>query len=719
MADRAEHGACCIVPYSSSLFLGFADSGPAMRETDTIPASVSDMGPEISRLLSLQAEIGVALLSTDSLPQMLHRCAEVVVEKLDAAFARIWTLSTHDNILELQASAGLYTHLDGPHSRVPVGKFKIGLIAQERKPHLTNRVVGDPRIGDQEWAKREGMVSFAGYPLVVEDRLVGVLAMFSKKTLPDITLTALNSVANQIALGIERKQIEVRERLQTAEAIAANAKFRAVFDQTTVFAGIMTADGIVLDANRLSLEACGYRADEVLGRFFWETGWWHNSKETQEKIRTATLQAAKGNFYREVLPYVWADGTERVVDFALFPIKDAEGRIMFLHPTGVDITDLKQAELQQKLNFERFRTMADAMPQMVWTARADGFVDYYNQRWYDYTGLTLEETQGWGWKQTQHPDDVQRSIDMWSAALVKGEVVEIEMRFLRASDKTWRWHFTRAVPVRDEAGRVIQWVGTCTDIDDRKVAERAARDAAAELERRVAERTVALREEISVRQKAEQGLRQLTGRLLTLRDDERRRIARDLHDSAGQLLTATTMSLAVAGKDASVMSPAAINALTEASNLVQQTMKEVRIVSHLLHPPLLDEAGLGAAIREYLEGFSKRGDIEVELIVSEDFGRLPVDLETAAFRVIQECLTNVHRHSGSKTATVELSRTANEVRVEVADKGRGIESQKSAGVGLRGMRERVAQFGGQLEVSSTDSGTTIVAKLPIPEESTK
>jgi PAS domain S-box-containing protein len=690
-----------------------------MRETDTIQASVGDMGPEISRLLSLQAEIGISLLSNDSLSQMLRRCTEVVVEKLDAAFARIWTLNSKENVLELQASAGLYTHLDGPHSRVPVGKFKIGLIAQERKPHLTNCVVGDPRVSDQDWAKRAGMVSFAGYPLIVEDRLVGILAMFSRKALPDNTLIALSSVANQIALGIERKQIEVRERQQTAEAIAANAKFRAVFDQTTVFAGIMTAEGIVVDANRLCLEACGYRADEVLGRLFWETGWWRNSPETQEKIRAATKQASQGNFYREVLPYVWADGTEHTVDFALFPIKDAEGRIMFLHPTGVDITDLKQAELQQKLNFERFRTMADAMPQMVWTARADGFVDYYNQRWFDYTGLTFEETQGWGWKQTQHPDDVQRSLDMWSVALAKGEVFEIEMRFLRASDKTWRWHFTRAVPVRDDGGRVIQWVGTCTDIDDRKVAEEVARDAAAELERRVAERTVALREEISVRQKAEQGLRQLTGRLLTLRDDERRRIARDLHDSAGQLLTATTMSLAVAGRDASVMSPAAVNALTEASNLVQQTMKEVRIVSHLLHPPLLDEAGLGAAIREYLEGFSKRGDIEVELIVLDDFGRLPVDLETAVFRVIQECLTNVHRHSGSKTAKVELSRTANEVRVEVADKGRGIETQKPAGVGLRGMRERVAQFGGQLEVSSNESGTAIVAKLPIPEESTK
>ena len=141
---------------------------------------------------------------------MLQRCAEGLVEHLDAAFARIWTLNQQDNVLELRASAGMYTHLDGPHSRVPVGKYKIGLIAQERKPHLTNAVVGDPRVSDQEWARREGMVAFAGYPLVVDDRLVGVMAMFARQTLSEATLEAMASVADEIAVGIERKTAQER-----------------------------------------------------------------------------------------------------------------------------------------------------------------------------------------------------------------------------------------------------------------------------------------------------------------------------------------------------------------------------------------------------------------------------------------------------------------------------------------------------------------------------
>ncbi|HEX7314273.1 MAG TPA: PAS domain S-box protein [Pyrinomonadaceae bacterium] len=176
---------------------------------------------------ALGAEVGAALAEGQMpLRRVLQRCVEAVVNYLDAAFARVWTIERGADVLELQASAGMYTHLDGPHGRVPVGKFKIGLIAAERKPHLTNSVVGDPRVGDQEWARREEMVSFAGYPLLVEDRLVGVLAMFARKALPDDTMEALASVANVIAQGIERRRAEerlaelLREREQTIEEVS-------------------------------------------------------------------------------------------------------------------------------------------------------------------------------------------------------------------------------------------------------------------------------------------------------------------------------------------------------------------------------------------------------------------------------------------------------------------------------------------------------------------
>jgi len=160
------------------------------------------------RIAALGADVGMALTRPGSLQSSLHLCVEAIVQHLNAAFARIWTLDEQAAVLELQASAGLYTHLNGAHSRIPVGQFKIGLIAAERQPHLTNSVIGDPRVGDQEWAMREGMVAFAGYPLIVGDRVVGVMAMFSREELSGVTLKGLAAVADEIALGIEHKRTE-------------------------------------------------------------------------------------------------------------------------------------------------------------------------------------------------------------------------------------------------------------------------------------------------------------------------------------------------------------------------------------------------------------------------------------------------------------------------------------------------------------------------------
>jgi FOG: GAF domain len=176
---------------------------------------------ERARLLALGRDIGRILTESNELHIMLKGCTEAIVEHLDAAFARIWSLNEEEQVLELRASAGMYTHIDGAHGRVPVGKFKIGLIAQERQPHLTNDVQNDPRVGDKEWASREGMIAFAGYPLIVEKQLTGVMAMFAREPLPASVIDTLGSVATQIALGINRIQTEkdllvARDKAETA-----------------------------------------------------------------------------------------------------------------------------------------------------------------------------------------------------------------------------------------------------------------------------------------------------------------------------------------------------------------------------------------------------------------------------------------------------------------------------------------------------------------------
>src|SRR5271165_1052747 len=230
-------------------------------------------------------------------------------------------------------------------------------------------------------------------------------------------------------------------------------------------------------------------------------------------------------------------------------------------------------------------------------------------------------------------------------------------------------------------------------------------------------------QDIAALKRAENTVRWLSGRLLKLRDDERRRLARDLHDSLGQTLTAVKMNLAYLARDTSGLDERGRNAMTENKELVDSALREVRTLSHLLHPPMLDEVGLLPAIRWFTSGFSERSGIEVELDVPGNLPRLSTELETAVFRVVQESLTNVHRHSGSATATLRLEREADLLHLYVLDQGCGISPEKlssgqetaTIGVGLLGMRERLRQLRGQLEINSNSQGTSVHAIIPVSE----
>jgi signal transduction histidine kinase len=266
------------------------------------------------------------------------------------------------------------------------------------------------------------------------------------------------------------------------------------------------------------------------------------------------------------------------------------------------------------------------------------------------------------------------------------------------------------------------------EIDERKRVEQALRQAHDELERRVMERTAELQRknlqieaQAATLESANQGLRQLSAHLLRVQDEERRRMARDLHDSTGQILALLSMNLSALETEAQKLSPELAQSIAENTAIANQVSSELRTMSYLLHPPLLDEMGLESALRWYVEGFAQRSGVKVSLQSAGDFARLSRDLETAIFRVVQECLTNIHRHSGSPVATIRLCQSVGTVTLEVEDAGKGIATEMLAkvassgvsGLGLRGMRERIKDFGGELEIASSQNGTHIKVIVPL------
>lgn len=336
-------------------------------------------------------------------------------------------------------------------------------------------------------------------------------------------------------------------------------------------------------------------------------------------------------------------------------------------------------------------TSIDALPQQIWSGPPDGTLDYCNDRWRSYTGLKLEDLRGDGWQSMLHPDDRVRVLKAWYESVVNGTPYEQEERH-RGADGTYRWFLARGVPLRVE-GRIIRWYGTNTDIDDRK--------------------------------QVEEELRRLSGQLLQLQDEERRRIAGDLHDSTGQNLAALAAMLDQL-RDLIPSSNRKLRRLLSACKaLAERCIREIRTLSYLLHPPALEQVGLLDAIHDYVKGFTQRSGIRVEFERSATIERMARNVELALFRVVQESLTNIQRHSGSKQAKIRIDRNSN-LTLEISDYGRGASAgapKKEAsgfkvGVGIPSMQERVKLIGGLMEIDARCEGTTVRVTIPLEKERT-
>ena len=367
----------------------------------------------------------------------------------------------------------------------------------------------------------------------------------------------------------------------------------------------------------------------------------------------------------------------------------------------------RKAELLLQLNIElvgknqELDAIIRTAPDIIFSRTADGSRDYISDRFYDFTGADPGSANGFGWLDYVHADDKQNAMKDWLRSVESGTDYEAEYR-LQSRDGVYRWFRARAVPIRDE-GKIVKWYGTCSDIHDSKLLEQSIRDSAAELEKMVDRRT--------------DELRRLSIRLMTLQDQERRRLARDLHDGLGQELAVAKMVL-----DRMILQKSAQPAeetWTQASAIVERAIQQVRTISHLLHPPLLDEVGLLSALSWYVDGLAKRSGIETSLEVQPGpFPRLAADVETAVFRIVQEALTNVFRHSEASKVWITLTHHDGTIVVSVRDDGKGIGKRiaelepDSVGVGIGGMKQRAREFGGELRLTNAHPGTLVELVIP-------
>jgi len=481
-------------------------------------------------------------------------------------------------------------------------------------------------------------------------------------------------------------------------------------------------DGVIKSWNSSAERMFGYTVEEAIGKHITiiipperraeETKIIDQLKRGQRIDHFETVRMSK-------------DGTTREVSLTISPVLDQDGVVVGASKVARDISERKQQGRGNRL----LAAVVESSDDAIISKNLDGVITSWNGSAQRMFGFTEEEAVGKPITIIIPPErrgEEKKILEQ----LRKGQRVE-HFETVRMRKDGTTFDISLAIsPVLDEQGRVVGASKVARDITEQKRIDRALRESeeqlrslAEGLETQVRVRTQELEERNAEVVAQSSLLRELSNRLLRSQDDERRRVARELHDSAGQVLTALGISLANMREHAQPNTELA-KELRDAQEMLQALNKEIRTMSYLLHPPLLDENGLVEALRWYIAGLSERSGLEIDLQASEKVGRLPGEIELALFRIVQECLTNIHRHSGSKTASIRLSLENSEITLQIQDAGRGMSATRLAnvkeqrsGVGLTGIRERVRHLQGVMTISSDERGTKVVVTLHVPKSS--
>jgi PAS domain S-box-containing protein len=496
-------------------------------------------------------------------------------------------------------------------------------------------------------------------------------------------LTRLKSVLRSL---LERSAERRRhERLEQALA-RSRSRFEAVFANTLESILVLDTQARCVAVNPAACELLGYAEPELMGAALWR----FIVPEELRHARELWSRLMGGRKLDGELTVVRKDGAIRDIEF-----RGVANILPGLHLAAVrDLTDRRQADEALRRSEERWRAVFENSAIGIALVKLDGRFEATNHAFQEMTGYPAEELGRMSFLEITQEDDREASR-IRVAQLIDGTQgrFEIQKRYLRKDRKLiWVRNSVSLIPGTDLVPPLV----------------------------------MAVMEDITDRLQAEEGLRVLSGRLLKAQDEAQHSMATALHESTAQALVALRMNLDAVERHAVDLGTPAQEDLAESVQLAEQCLREIRTFSYLLHPPLLDEFGLPTALGDYVEGFRKRSGINVALDVSPEIGRLPREFEIVLFRIAQEGLTNIHRHSGAQEGRIRLSCRNHRIVMEVVDNGKGMPSEitrnlglggvPGLGVGLTTMLQRMRSLSGTLTIESSTGGTRIIASAPLPQE---
>lgn len=565
--------------------------------------------------------------------------------------------------------------------------------------------------------------SYTMWPMLADELLVGVMIQVSESTKTHQSIVSMNEALllgslrqhefTEAAETLNRQFCkEIAEHQRTARELAEKAR---LLDLTHDAIIVRDVAGCITYWNHGAEEIYGWTADEALGRISDELFQTEFPETTMEEMIEELLV---NNRWTGELVHTRRDGQRITVLIRKTLDRDSEGGPAFILQNITDISGRKHAEEALREAGERFRFMAESMPQKIFTATSDGGVDYLNRQWEEFTGTTFEEMGGSGWVRAVHPDDCEENLRRWKHSIETGENFEFEHRFRSANGK-YRWHLTRAYAMRDAKGETTLWIGSSTDIDDMMrsqeellEAEAQLADRAAHLDglvtRRTAELTAAhvkLLGETEERKRLES---EVAGAI----EGERAHLGQELHDGVVQELTGIAMMMHALAKTLRDVGPTHAREAGRLCRMMEIAHGHARDLAKSFYPVELEQHGLFAALEGIAQRTEQQFGVSCEVVADATDateGRSITSVQL--FRIAQEAVQNAAKHAKARKISILLSRRTGEWRLTVKDDGVGLPNPmpESGGMGLRIMQYRARIMHGTLSVCSPDGGGVIVS----------